>query len=275
MLLEKDPAHRFQTPAELLKVMPTVRDAIDAGRPIMKTIRVFVSSTGDVQKERNVADRVMRSIAAEFNLPVSDSYSNFQRLAEENGGPENGARKLNGESRALVLCPYFWEYQRLMDEDYEGAIPNTAEFDLVICILWSRLGSPFAPTLKMPDGSPPGSGTEYEIAWALDHASKNRGVPPLHVYRNCSKPTPPLEPKEEREAFCRQWDSLQEFFAHWEKNSEANFAGTFNNYRNLQEFEELFREHFRDFLGGQVDREAGQKILRVKCAGGNPVRSAG
>ena len=86
-------------------------------------------------------------------------------------------------------------------------IPNTAEFDLVICILWSRLGRPAGPDLKMPDGSPPGSGTEYEIAWALDHASKNRGVPPLHVYRNCSKPTPPLEPKEEREAFGRQWDS--------------------------------------------------------------------
>src|SRR5580693_10611637 len=32
VLLAKDPARRFQTPAELLKVMPTVRDAINAGR---------------------------------------------------------------------------------------------------------------------------------------------------------------------------------------------------------------------------------------------------
>src|SRR5271166_1968396 len=37
-LLEKDPAPRFQTPAELLKVIPTVRDAINAGRAMMKTI---------------------------------------------------------------------------------------------------------------------------------------------------------------------------------------------------------------------------------------------
>ena len=63
------------------------------GRAMMKTIRVFVSSTGDVQKERILADRVIRSVAAEFNLPVSASYSNFQRLAEENGVPENGAPK--------------------------------------------------------------------------------------------------------------------------------------------------------------------------------------
>ena len=228
VLLAKDPVRRFQTPAELLKVMPTVRDAINAGRPMMKTIRVFVSSTGDVQKERHMADRVMRSIAAEFNLPVSASYSIFQRLAEENGGPENGAPKTEPDNHSpLILCPYFLEYQRLqLDAGYQGAIPNTAEFDLVICILWSRLGTLLAPTLRMPDGSAPGSGTEYEIGWALDHAGKNRGVPQLRVYRNCSKPTPPLEPKEEREAFIRQWDSVQEFFAHWETNSEGNFAGT-------------------------------------------------
>ena len=245
VLLEKDPARRFQSPAELLKVMPMVRDAIEAGSPLMKTIRVFVSSTGDVQKERILADRVIRSVAAEFNVPVSATFSNFQRLAEENGEP-----KTEPENHGtLVLCPYFLEYQRFQsDAGCQGQIPNPAEFDLVISILWSRLGALLDPTLTMPDGSSPGSGTEYEVAWALDHANKNRGVPLLHVYRNCSKPTPPLEPKEEREVFIRQWDSLQEFFAHWEKNSEGNFAGTCNNYRDLQEFEELFREHFRNFL---------------------------
>ena len=197
---------------------------------MMKTIRVFVSSTGDVQKECHVVERVMRSIAAEFNLPVSDSYSIFQRLAEENGEPEKGEPKTEPDHHSpLVLCPYFLEHQRLqLDASCQGAIPNTAEFDLVICILWSRLGSLLAPTSGMPDGSAPASGTDCEIGWALDHAGKSRGVPQLRVYRNCSKPTPPLEPKEEREAFLRQWDSLQEFFAHWEANSEGDFAGVFN-----------------------------------------------
>ena len=266
VLLAKDPVRRFQTPAELLKVMPTVRDAINAGRAMMKTIRVFVSSTGDVQKERHVAERVMRAIAAEFNLPVSDSYSIFQRLAEENGEPEKGEPKTEPDNHSpLVLCPYFLEHQRLqLDAGYLGVMPNTAEFDLVICILWSRLGSLLAPTLRMPDGSAPASGTDCEIGWALDHAGKNKGVPPLRVYRNCSKPTPPLEPKEEREAFLRQWDSVQEFFARWEANSEGDFAGVFNKYCNLQEFEELFRGHFRDFLLVQVDQEASQKLLNRK-----------
>ena len=80
VLLEKDPARRFQSPAELLKVMPMVRDAIEAGSPLMKTIRVFVSSTGDVQKERILADRVIRSVAAEFNVPVSAPIFKFPTL---------------------------------------------------------------------------------------------------------------------------------------------------------------------------------------------------
>ena len=84
----------------------------------------------------------------------------------------------------------------------------------------------------------------------------------MHVYRNCSKPMPPLEPKEEREAFGRQWDSLQEFFAGWEKSDEGHFSSTCNYYRGLQEFDELFREHFHEFLAGRVERKPGQKKAR-------------
>jgi hypothetical protein len=109
-----------------------------------------------------------------------------------------------------------------LDAGYQGTIPNIAEFDLVICILWSRLGTQLAPALRMPDGSMPSSGTDYEIGSALDHAGKNKGVPQLRVYRNRSRPTLPLEPKEEREVFIRQWDSLQQFFTDWDKNSDAN-----------------------------------------------------
>ena len=94
----------------------------------------------------------------------------------------------------------------------------------------------------------------------VDQAGRNRAVPRLRLFRNCSNPTPPLEPKEEREGFGRRWDSVQEFFAHWKTNSD----GTFKSYSNLQEFEELFRGEFRDFLEGQIDQETGQKLLNRK-----------
>jgi hypothetical protein len=86
----------------------------------------------------------------------------------------------------------------------------TAEFDLVICIVWSQLGPLLDPTLRIPDGNSADSRTGYEIARASDRANKN--LPAWHIFRNCSKPTPPLEPKEDREAFSRHWDSLQDFF---------------------------------------------------------------
>ena len=266
VLLEKDPARRFQNPAELLSIIPLVKDAIESGRRLVKTLRVFVSSTGDVKKERYLADRVMRSIAAEFNLPVSASSLTVLRLAKKNGVSENGAPKTEPDDQSpLVRCPYFLDYQKPgIEAGYPGMIPNTGEFDLVISILWSRLGNLLAPTLRMPDGSVPASGTDYEIAWALDQSGRNRGVPQLRVYRNCSKPTPPLEPKEDREAFGQQWDSVQEFFAHWETNRERDSIGRFNSYSNLQEFEELFRGHFRDFLLGRLDQEASQKLLNGK-----------
>jgi len=124
----------------------------------------------------------------------------------------------------------------------------------------------------MPDGGAPGSGTEYERAWALDHAGKNRGVPQLRVYRNFSKPMPPLEPKEEREAFLAQWDSLQEFLVRWEKTSAESFAASCNNYRDLQEFEELFRGHFRDFLAKEIGQEAERKATKVRRWKSNPFR---
>ena len=36
VLLEKDPGRRFQNPAELLKAIPTITGAIDAGRRITR-----------------------------------------------------------------------------------------------------------------------------------------------------------------------------------------------------------------------------------------------
>ena len=99
----------------------------------------------------------------------------------------------------------------------------------------------------------PNSATEYEIAWVLDQTNRTPGFPELHVYRNRSTPVAPFEPKEERETSFEQWDSVQEFFSIWERRSA--FSEACSVYHNLQEFEELFREHFKAFLAKQLERE--------------------
>ena len=75
----------------------------------------------------------MRSIAAEFNLPVGTSSWNFQRMAEE----DDILKSEPEDQGALVLCPFFWEHQSFRPQaDYQGQMPNTADFDLVVCIRW-------------------------------------------------------------------------------------------------------------------------------------------
>ena len=222
----------------------------------MRTIRVFVSSPGDVLKERKLADNLIRSIAAELGIPVSVIYSNLFR------NDKKAAQPVGGDDGTLVLCPYFWEYQRFSpDKPYQEQIPNTAEFDLVMCILWSRLGTELAPEFTLPDGSRPKSGTEYEIAWALHQSKKTHGIPALHIYRNRTVPNFPLEPEDQYQELVSQWKSLKNFFGRWEKDSEGHFVGAFNNYTTLDEFEYLFRVHFRDYLVNRLDSETTQRAL--------------
>jgi WD40 repeat protein len=240
----------------------------------MKTIRVFVSSPGDVRAERTIADRVIRATAEELGIPVSVQYSNLLRDTESQQAPGNSTGPDPGE---LILCPYFWEYQRFSPElGYQDQMPNTAEFDLVVCILWSRLGTKLHPRFLMPDGSEPRSGTDFEIGWAMAQRKKTPGAPALHVYRNRSQPNPPLDTPDKLEEFLRQWKSLQAFFESWLRDSEGQFIGAFNNYYNLDEFERLFREHFRDFLSTQVSGEVQRRLIARRSQAGrwkeNPFR---
>src|SRR6266446_5231408 len=239
----------------------------------MRTIDIFVSSPADVQNERAVAEQLIRSVAAEFNLPINVSYSNPLRGSKEEDKNSVEREDFGGES-ALVLRPCFWEYPELEGDDFLEQIPNTGRYDLVICILWSRLGPALVQKCVMPDGSRPRSGTEYEVAWVLDQSKRTPGFPGLHVYRNRATPAAPLEPKEKRENLCRQWDAVQEFCAVWEENGGTEFRECCHDYQDLEEFENLFREHFRDFLAQQLDREIGSRkaLRKVRYLESNPFR---
>ena len=88
---------------------------------MMKTIRVFVSSPGDVRAERTIADRLVRMTAEELGIPVSVQYSNLLRDAQLLESPSSS---IEPETSELILCPYFWVYQRFSPElGYQDQIP--------------------------------------------------------------------------------------------------------------------------------------------------------
>ena len=238
----------------------------------MRRIDIFVSSPEDVQKERSLVERTIRAVADEFSVPITVTYSNWLRqhvpLDKIAVPGANGS-----EDGRTWLCPCFWEYRDTeLDQEYREQIPNTGSYDLVISIIWSRLGTRLSPAFVMPDGSQPKVASEYEIGWVLDQVNRTPGFPELRVYRNGAAPSAPLQPKTQREAFFRNWDAVQEFFAVWEK--QKTFSEACSRYSDLQEFENLFRTHFRDFLARQLEKEIVPRkpVLRVNRAKTEPFR---
>src|SRR5262245_19049777 len=72
-LLEKDPTQRFQTPNELLKVLPTITDAIDRGRAITyQSLRKMPSGESCVGARRSPARLAPEKISV-ARLPVTGS----------------------------------------------------------------------------------------------------------------------------------------------------------------------------------------------------------
>ena len=104
----------------------------------MKTVRIFVSSPGDVGRERDVAAKVVNRLRAQF-------------------------------SARLSIEPYFWEHEPMhAGADFQGQIPPAAQFHIFVGILWSRLGTRLSRSYSRPDGKLYRSGTDYEFESALE-----------------------------------------------------------------------------------------------------------
>src|ERR1700693_102276 len=124
----------------------------------MSVYKIFISSPGDVGRERHLAEQVIRRVAAEFQNRVE-------------------------------VQPYFWEYEPMESpRDYQENIPLTSDFDLVICILWKRLGSPLSVKHERPGGGRWRSGTEFELVTAVE-SKKARGAPDIFIFKNDTKAT--------------------------------------------------------------------------------------
>ena len=57
-----------------------------------------------------------------------------------------------------------WEEQPFRATgSFQAQILPPSNADIVVCILWSRLGTPLSEDFRRPDGSRYGSGTEWEF----------------------------------------------------------------------------------------------------------------
>ncbi|HEY6677122.1 MAG TPA: tetratricopeptide repeat protein [Terrimicrobium sp.] len=210
-------------------------------------IRIFLSSPGDVAHERRIAREVISRLNAEF-------------------------------AERVVLETYFWEYEPFdFSKSFQAQIPNPADFDVVLCFLWSRLGSRLHSASKLPDGTPAQSGTEYEIAHALEGQKRRAGLPELHVWINRTIPPFPPDPPEVHDERIAQWRALKQFIDRWTRDtSEDVFVGSFTDYKTLAEFEELIEIKLRKIVDRRCpelpERGTSEIPVRATWTAGSPFR---
>lgn len=118
----------------------------------MRRFKVFISSPGDVAIERDAARAVMAQVSARWAEHVDiQCYDYREDTFHSRGG-------------------------------FQEQVPNVADYDLVVGIVWKRLGTPLDPG-RFPDAARAcGSGTQYEIETAFD-AARACGRPEVVVFR--------------------------------------------------------------------------------------------
>ena len=99
----------------------------------MTLVRVFISSPGDVAQERAVARRVLGRVQAAY-------------------------------AGRVTIEPVLWEQQPLVaNTTFQSQLSLPSQADIVVAILWSRLGTPLPASMQRADGRRYRSGTEFEI----------------------------------------------------------------------------------------------------------------
>jgi hypothetical protein len=153
--------------------------------PMPQPLRIFISSPGDVMEERRRAALVITRLKREF-------------------------------ARFLDLSAVLWEYEPMLASGhFQDVIERPSATDLVVLILWSRLGTRLPEDrYRGIDGRIPVTGTEWEYEEALA-AQRARGTPDILVYRKRAEAVARFSRQEELEAARLQWQALQDF---WERH---------------------------------------------------------
>ncbi len=178
----------------------------------LRTLRVFISSPGDVAEERVIARRVIGRLDSQF-----------------------------GE--LLHLEAVFWEHAPLVaTASFQEQLAKPSETDVTIVILWSRLGTALPSHIRREDGSAYASGTEFEFEDAVT-GFQRYGKPRLLVYRKTAATTEPGDLKSLEDA-VRQKQAMERFVAKWFRNdADGSLKAAFHNFASPAEFEDLLEAH--------------------------------
>lgn len=195
-----------------------------------RVLRIFISSPGDVGPERDLASRVVDRLQGEF-------------------------------ASAVALDAIRWEHEPVRATDtFQEQIVPPSETDVVVCILWSRLGTRLpAQFRRRPDGTPYDSGTAFEFEDAK-RSYDARGVQDLLVYRKTAEPLVSLRDAGSLRRAVEQWEALEAYLKRWFWNDDGSFKAGFAQFSTSDQFEDLLEIHLRALI--QERLQAAGMVLR-------------
>lgn len=185
--------------------------------PGKQKLKIFISSPGDVGQERLIAARVFERLQGAF-------------------------------SNVFDLDVILWEHEPLRATGhYQEELIPPSECDLMIMILWSRLGTRLPERFKKDDGSDYDSGTEWEFEDAVKGFKAN-GKPEIMVYRKTMVPVHAIHDEEALMERLRQKKALDKFTENWFGSAEKGFDNAYHCFETPDEFEEKLEMHIKRYL---------------------------
>ena len=180
-------------------------------------------------------------------------------------------------SRFFAIESYRWEHEAMLaSEHFQDAIEPPSAFDIVVLILWSRLGTPLPEKTaereyRGIDGRAPVTGTEWEYEEAL-RPRGTRGRPTcwrsaISVRRRSIRAIPMPRPRA-----LAQLGALNAF---WTRHfaDQGVFLAAYDEYRTLEEFAQRLEESLRKLIERRIKASACRRE-RAHRSGSAP-RSAG
>lgn len=199
-------------------------------------VRIFVSSPADVDHERAIVKDVIERLSQE--------YSPYFRL------------------RAIL-----WEDEALTaDRTFQAGLTQPSECEIVLVILWTRLGSP------LPDDPYRGmTGTEWEFVDAVT-SSNLKGQPDVLVYKKATPKLVDITDAETAQEAIADRRRLEDFFRTHFFNEDNTFRRAFRTFDSDAQFRELVEIQVRKLLNRRISAErraaAGERQWR-----GSPFRA--
>ena len=209
-------------------------------------LRFFVSSPGDVTAARELVAQIIEKLAHEY-------------------------------TRFFELEPYLWEYEPMLASGhFQDSIEPPSQFDVVIIILESRLGTRLPERTAIREyrgigGRTQLTGTEWEFEDALI-AARERGVPDLLVYRSQRDARIKSRDPQSRRAAFEQLEALDAF---WSRHfaDQGGFIGAYSEFADLEEFAAKTEKDLRRCIERRIEKlRAGPQAAPMRLWAKDPFR---